>query len=120
MVLSQNPGRAALYSDLARDQQHSAPHLETWPPNPGVQARDDIPREKSPAAFQSSLAKKDSPSANLETSPSSSPLFNSSPDKEYTMLLQPETQPISQEKLVNEAKGIYTGLVMVEKKRHGQ
>ncbi|KIW27399.1 hypothetical protein, variant 1 [Cladophialophora immunda] len=31
-------------------------------------------------------------------------------------LLQPETRPISQEQLVNEVKGIYAGLVMVEKK----
>jgi polyribonucleotide nucleotidyltransferase len=32
------------------------------------------------------------------------------------MLLQPDTRPISQEQLVNEVKGIYAGLVMVEKK----
>ena len=32
------------------------------------------------------------------------------------MLLQPETRPITQEQLVNEVKGIYAGLVMVEKK----
>ena len=32
------------------------------------------------------------------------------------MLLQPETRPVSQEQLVNEVKGIYAGLVMVEKK----
>ena len=32
------------------------------------------------------------------------------------ILLQPETRPISQEQLVNEVKGIYAGLVMVEKK----
>lgn len=32
-----------------------------------------------------------------------------------SMLLQPETRPISQEQLVNEVKGIYAGLVMVEK-----
>ena len=32
------------------------------------------------------------------------------------MLLQPETKPITQEQLVNEVKGIYAGLVMVEKK----
>lgn len=32
------------------------------------------------------------------------------------MLKQPETRPISQEQLVNEVKGIYAGLVMVEKK----
>jgi hypothetical protein len=30
--------------------------------------------------------------------------------------LQQETSPISQEQLVNEVKGIYAGLVMVEKK----
>lgn len=35
---------------------------------------------------------------------------------ETTMLLQPATRPISQEQLVNEVKGIYAGLVMVEKK----
>lgn len=32
------------------------------------------------------------------------------------MLLQPETRPITQEQLVKEVKGIYAGLVMVEKK----
>lgn len=32
------------------------------------------------------------------------------------LLLQPETRPISQEKLVHEVKGIYAGLVMVEAK----
>jgi hypothetical protein len=32
------------------------------------------------------------------------------------MLLQPETRPITQEQLVNEVKGLYAGLVMVEKK----
>jgi hypothetical protein len=32
------------------------------------------------------------------------------------ILLQPETRPITQEQLVNEVKGIYAGLVMVEKK----
>src|SRR5947209_4185124 len=35
---------------------------------------------------------------------------------ENSMLLQSETRPISQEQLVNEVKGIYAGLVMVEKK----
>jgi hypothetical protein len=32
------------------------------------------------------------------------------------MLLQPETRPITQEQFVNEVKGIYARLVMVEKK----
>ena len=125
--LSQNPGRTGLYSDPAHDQRPSAPHPpvsqspnheappETWPSNPGAQTRGGILlREKSPAAFQSSLAKRGSPSVNLEASPPSSPLFNT--DKESTMLLQPETRPISQDQLVNEVKGIYAGLVMVEKK----
>ncbi len=36
---------------------------------------------------------------------------------ESEILLQPETRPIAQEQLVNEVvKGIYAGLVMVEKK----
>ncbi|KAM3066465.1 hypothetical protein ACMFMG_012050 [Clarireedia jacksonii] len=36
--------------------------------------------------------------------------------EEYTMILQPEIRPISQEQLVAEVKGIYAGLVMVEAK----
>ena len=32
------------------------------------------------------------------------------------MLKQPETRAITQDQLVNEVKGIYAGLVMVEKK----
>ena len=37
-------------------------------------------------------------------------------ESETKMLLQPETRPITQDQLVNEVKGIYAGLVMVEKK----
>jgi polyribonucleotide nucleotidyltransferase len=37
-------------------------------------------------------------------------------ERDPSILLQPETRPISQEQLVNEVKGIYAGLVMVEKK----
>src|SRR4051812_38137484 len=51
----------------------------------------------------------------LSTSPPSSPL-NTPTDRECTVWLQPETRPIAQEQLVNEVKGIYAGLVMVEKK----
>jgi hypothetical protein len=41
----------------------------------------------------------------------------SRPDnKTSMMLLQPESNPITQEQLVNEVKGIYAGLIMVEKK----
>jgi len=35
---------------------------------------------------------------------------------EPKMILQPETRPISEEQLINEVRGIYAGLVMVEKK----
>ena len=38
------------------------------------------------------------------------------PLRAYNMLPQLETRPISEEQLVNEVKGIYAGLVMVEKK----
>ena len=48
--------------------------------------------------------------------PPQSPLFNERGSEDSFMLLQPETRPISQEQLVNEVKGIYAGLVMVEKK----
>ncbi|KAJ8069093.1 hypothetical protein OCU04_002766 [Sclerotinia nivalis] len=39
-----------------------------------------------------------------------------SQSEEYSIILQPETRPISQEQLVAEVKGIYAGLVMVEAK----
>ena len=39
-----------------------------------------------------------------------------SPEEDTSMLLQPDTRPITAEQLVNEVKGIYSGLVMVEKK----
>lgn len=51
----------------------------------------------------------------LSASPPSSPP-SASTDSEYTMLLQPETRPMTQEQLVNEVKEVYAGLVMVEKK----
>ena len=38
------------------------------------------------------------------------------PDKSTSLLCQPDTRPITQEQLVNEVKGIYAGLVMVEMK----
>ena len=38
------------------------------------------------------------------------------PEGDSTMLLQPDTRPITAEQIVNDVKGIYSGLVMVEKK----
>jgi Est1 DNA/RNA binding domain len=46
---------------------------------------------------------------------SSRPAFNVY-DEDSELFLQPETRPITQEQLVNEVKGIYAGLVMVERK----
>src|SRR4051794_38416616 len=37
-------------------------------------------------------------------------------DRETSILLQPQTRPISQKQLINEVKEIYAGLIMVEKK----
>ncbi|KIX09915.1 uncharacterized protein Z518_00996 [Rhinocladiella mackenziei CBS 650.93] len=50
------------------------------------------------------------------TSPYGTPSSNTPVDSDTKMLLQPETRSISQDQLVNEVKGIYAGLVMVEKK----
>lgn len=38
------------------------------------------------------------------------------PEGDSSLLLQPDTKPMTQQQLINEVKGIYAGLVMVEKK----
>jgi hypothetical protein len=81
-----------------------------------------IPHDRLPPMFQSSLGKNSPPLANPDveeftsTSAPTSPSFNTSGNNESAILLQPETRPITQEQLVNEVKGIYAGLVMVERK----
>ena len=55
-------------------------------------------------------------SGSVPLSPVSSPVFDSFGSTEIRMLLQPETRPITQDQLVNEVRGIYAGLVMLEKK----
>lgn len=120
-----HPPRAALHYDAARDQGppdpqprvHAAPrrerHSDIWSSTPAVQTGGGIIiRDRLPSTFQSSLDK----NISHLTSPEASPTFNTPGDTESPMLLQPETRPISQEQLVNEVKGIYAGLVMVEKK----
>jgi hypothetical protein len=116
-----HPPRAALHYDSARDQGpqprvSAAPrrerHSDIWSSTPAVQTGGIITRDRLPSTFQSSLEKNNS----HLTSPEASPTFNTPGDTESPMLLQPETRPISQEQLVNEVKGIYAGLVMVEKK----
>ena len=76
-----------------------------------------IPADKVPQLF--SAGQNDfTPAADrfTSTSPPTSPTYDTSHHNGSTMLLQPETRPITQEQLVNEVKGIYAGLVMVEKK----
>jgi hypothetical protein len=120
-----HPPRPALHYDAARDQGPPDPqprvsaaprrerHSDIWSSTPAVQTGGGIiARDRLPSTFQSSLEKNNS----HLTSPEASPTFNTPGDTESPMLLQPETRPISQEQLVNEVKGIYAGLVMVEKK----
>lgn len=85
------------------------PHLitERFNRHPQKEVRSGEARKHSRASSE--------PEKFASTSPPSPPVFNTPGDKE-SMLLQPETRPISQEQLVNEVKGIYAGLVMVEKK----
>ena len=81
----------------------------------------DIPRDRLPHTSQPSLGKNNPPLAYIEpedsasSSPPLSPAFNTD-EEEATLILQPETRPITQDQLVNETKGIYAGLVMVERK----
>ena len=80
---------ASIAAQKARAQQHCSKQKKRpfQPPPPPFQA-------SPPATTQASVPKAD----------------------EYEIVLQPETRPISQEQLVAEVKGIYTGLVMVEAK----
>lgn len=43
-------------------------------------------------------------------------VYDAPPEQDIKMVAQPETRPITLAQLVNEVKGIYAGLVMVEKK----
>jgi hypothetical protein len=117
--------RRPVYYDAAQPRVSGGPEPEAtgvWSSTPAAHLGGGIiPRDRLPPMFQSSLPKNHIPSTNPEmerfasSSPPMSPAFTSS-DRKSTMLLQPETRPITQEQLVNEVKGIYAGLVMVEKK----
>lgn len=82
-------------------------------------------QEKQPGEFTSAAAIAAAVSAQTQTatdlatasSPESRPRASSSgTTQRYCMDSQPETRPISEAQLVNEVRGIYAGLVMVEKK----
>ena len=80
-----------------------------------------IPRHKIKGSLGSTGAhgytsNRNSYAGSVPLSPVSSPVVDSFGPTEFRMLLQPETRPITQDQLVNEVRGIYAGLVMVEKK----
>ena len=91
----------------------------------GWNTRGLIPRDRLPKSFDKSTfgySIHQSPSINPEvegmasSSPGSSPSFNTFTNHHFEMILQPETRPTTLEQLLNEVKGIYARLVMVEKK----
>ena len=79
-----------------------------------------IPRDRLPDLVPTSsvakIGEKMPLVTDLEFTPPSSPVLSPSSDTGSVTFLQPETRPITQEQLVNDVKGIYAGLVMVEKK----
>ena len=131
--LSHQPGRNSYY-DSARDPQpdtsqvsaHESPCNQSPPADPasarsprktaGVNSL-EIPH--SSFQISSGQANTEFPAYHETQKAASrsppSPAFSFG-DRDSSMLLQPETRPITQEQLVNEVKGIYAGLVMVEKK----
>jgi polyribonucleotide nucleotidyltransferase len=80
----------------------------------------DHPKQRSPsvsARQNASSAVESGTERSHEHQPPGTYLsYDNISDRDPAILLQPETKPISQEQLVNEVKGIYAGLVMVEKK----
>ena len=70
-----------------------------------------VPAERSTHEFPASKLRSARLDTDMDRFASPSPPSGQSP-----ILRQPETRPITQEQLVNEVKGIYAGLVMVEKK----
>ena len=90
------------------DQLNSPPSMHR---RPGLIARQNIR-----LSFQNHAPPHMESEQVITSSPSTSPIFNASSENDSEILLQPETRPITQEQLVNEVKGIYAGLVMVEKK----
>jgi hypothetical protein len=123
---SLHSSRAALPHDPTRGQQSQNPQLRMLAaPSHESSPADHLgskltPRDRLSLTFQPVLDKNNPPLAHPEpkdfasTSPPSSLAFDTG--DETTLLLQPETRPITQEQLVNKVKGICTGLIMVERK----
>ncbi|KAI3530977.1 hypothetical protein CABS02_14327 [Colletotrichum abscissum] len=105
---NQNSGVCrAVDSDLQRDPAHKAGRL--WTPEEGASTPRRTDAGRSREKDGADLPRADS-NRSFER-PRSSDF-----DNIEVLIKQPETRPISQEKLVAEVKGIYAGLVMVESK----
>ncbi|KAF3939976.1 hypothetical protein ABW19_dt0200002 [Dactylella cylindrospora] len=103
--VARNPQRPSQPQTPTRGSQ-VPPRTPQGPPPP-TQPGLAIPRKQSTVA----------PSPNPNPPPSQQTLHDvDEPEPEPSLILQPETRPISQEQLVAEVKGIYAGLVMVEAK----
>ena len=79
---------------------------------------DPVPRRKPRPTYnrRSHDRRPDSQLKILQAKPQSGYTEEDDPQPDTTMLLQPETKPISHDQLVVEVKGIYAGLVMIEAK----
>ncbi len=110
----QGSKRTRHYNDLPnRDTNHK--YESTQSHDEAQKESQSLNSAKAPEPHSPSRPAKPRPSSGRTTSPADQG-GGDVDGAEVTMLLQPETRPITQEQLVNEVKGIYAGLVMVEKK----
>ncbi|KAI9046980.1 hypothetical protein LZ554_009055 [Drepanopeziza brunnea f. sp. 'monogermtubi'] len=110
-------GNKTLWTEASAPPPRSAVDLSNVASTPRSRAQAFHPRPRKPIQQGPRLTPQ-SPFSNasiLGKSPSPPQTLQTREDN-YDIVLQPETRPISQEKLVAEVKGIYAGLVMVEAK----
>lgn len=113
--------------------QHPSGSFRTRSPAPGIRSSHHTP-QSSPQMPVSQPARS-TPQSSLHSSqqvnfaalkaaerkaqlnaPPATLVYDAPPEQDIKMVAQPETRPITLAQLVNEVKGIYAGLVMVEKK----
>jgi len=98
----------------AQGTTQSSPHLvSSQPATIQIQQTRHSLQSSSHISF---AALQDAEKKSLSRPPPGTSLYEIPADQEIKMFHQPENRPISQEQLVNEVKGIYAGLVVVEKK----
>ncbi|KIW21856.1 uncharacterized protein PV07_12723 [Cladophialophora immunda] len=107
------PPTSSRRSPSARGYQ-SAQQTPVSSPGPGPHQFATLARQNSRTLAQHAESERRSYDARPASAHSSQDDFSAEAD--IKPLLQPETRSISLEQLVNEVKGIYAGLVMVEKK----